>query len=131
MTAAPDVAEQATSPDPAVGLRAVAALRRLADQLEALQVRNARAQGWSWDAIGALLGVSKQAVHKKHAALGAQHGGLTCSNASPTRPARPSCGAQTEARALGHGWIGTEHLLLAVVAGPGPAGRPARWPGSG
>ena len=44
-----------------------AALRRLADQLETLQVRNARAQGWSWDAIGALLGVSKQAVHKKHA----------------------------------------------------------------
>jgi ATP-dependent Clp protease ATP-binding subunit ClpA len=24
-------------------------------------------------------------------------------------------GAQTEARALGHGWIGTEHLLLAVT----------------
>jgi hypothetical protein len=67
MTAAPDVATQATSQDPAVGLRAVAALRRLADQLEALQVGNARAQGWSWDAIGALLGVSKQAVHKKHA----------------------------------------------------------------
>jgi len=67
MTPAPDVAEQATSQDPAVGLRAVAALRRLADQLEALQVGNARRQGWSWDAIGALLGVSKQAVHKKHA----------------------------------------------------------------
>ncbi len=27
-------------------------------------------------------------------------------------------GAQTEARALGHGWIGTEHLLLAVVRDP-------------
>jgi hypothetical protein len=67
MAAAPDVATQATSQDPAVGLRAVAALRRLADQLEVLQVGNARAQGWSWDAIGALLGVSKQAVHKKHA----------------------------------------------------------------
>jgi hypothetical protein len=67
MTTAPDVAVDATSQDPAVGLRAVAALRRLADQLEALQVRNARAAGWSWDAIGALLGVSKQAVHKKHA----------------------------------------------------------------
>ena len=67
MTTTPDVAEQATSQDPAVGLRAVAALRRLADQLEALQVHSARAQGWSWDAIGALLGVSKQAVHKKHA----------------------------------------------------------------
>jgi hypothetical protein len=67
MSATPDVAEQATSQDPAVGLRAVAALRRLADQLEALQVHSARDQGWSWDAIGALLGVSKQAVHKKHA----------------------------------------------------------------
>lgn len=67
MAAPPDVAQQATSQDPAVGLRAVAALRRLADQLETLQVGNARAQGWSWDAIGALLGVSKQAVHKKHA----------------------------------------------------------------
>jgi hypothetical protein len=63
----PDVAHQAASQDPAVGLQAVAALRRLADQLEALQVSSARAQAWSWDAIGALLGVSKQAVHKKHA----------------------------------------------------------------
>ena len=27
-------------------------------------------------------------------------------------------GAQTEARGLGHGWIGTEHLLLAVVRDP-------------
>ena len=27
-------------------------------------------------------------------------------------------GAQVEARSLGHGWIGTEHLLLAVVADP-------------
>jgi ATP-dependent Clp protease ATP-binding subunit ClpA len=27
-------------------------------------------------------------------------------------------GAQAEARALGHGWIGTEHLLLAVLQDP-------------
>ena len=27
-------------------------------------------------------------------------------------------GAQAEARALGHGWIGTEHLLLAVLRDP-------------
>ena len=67
MTTPVDAATDAASQDPAVGLRAVAALHRLADQLEALQVSNARAQGWSWDAIGALLGVSKQAVHKKHA----------------------------------------------------------------
>ena len=56
-----------TSRDPAVGLRAVAALRRLVEQLEALQVQNARDLGWSWSEIAAAVGVSKQAVHKKHA----------------------------------------------------------------
>jgi ribosome-binding protein aMBF1 (putative translation factor) len=56
-----------SSRDPAVGLRAVAALRRLVEQLEALQVQNARDLGWSWSEIAAAVGVSKQAVHKKHA----------------------------------------------------------------
>lgn len=28
---------------------------------------NARRQGWSWQEIAFFLGVSKQAVHKKHA----------------------------------------------------------------
>lgn len=62
-------AEAATSRDPAVGLRAVAALRRLVEQLEALQVDNAREQGWSWQQIAELLHVSRQAVHKKYARL--------------------------------------------------------------
>ena len=63
-----------TSRDPAVGLRAVAALRRLVDQLEDLQVANARQLGWSWAEIAAGIGVSKQAVHKKHAGrLGRPH----------------------------------------------------------
>ncbi|MBO8198744.1 hypothetical protein JW613_10555 [Streptomyces smyrnaeus] len=59
-------AQAALHGDPAVGLRAVAALRRLTEGLEALQVERARSQGWSWDEIGAALGVSRQAVHKKH-----------------------------------------------------------------
>ncbi len=59
-------AGDSTSADPAVGLRAVAALRRLTEQLEDLQVENARAQGWSWADIAKALGISKQAVHKKH-----------------------------------------------------------------
>lgn len=62
-----DTAEAALSRDPQVGLRAVAALRRLVERLEALQVGNARRQGWSWEEIGAALGVSRQAAHKKHA----------------------------------------------------------------
>jgi hypothetical protein len=45
----------------------VAALRELTEELEALHVRNARAQGWSWEAIASCLGVRRQSVHKKHA----------------------------------------------------------------
>ncbi len=56
----------AAGADPEQGLRAVRALRELADRLETLQVRRARQLGWSWEHIAAALGVSKQAAHKKH-----------------------------------------------------------------
>ena len=49
-----------------MGLRAVAALGQLLEQLEGLQVQNARAQGWSWQAIAEALGVTRQTVHRKH-----------------------------------------------------------------
>ena len=62
------LAQDASSRDPAVGLRAVRALRELADRLETLQVVNARRIGWSWQDIAEALGVSRQAVHKKHRA---------------------------------------------------------------
>jgi len=62
-----ELAAAASAADPATGLRAVAALRRLVDQLEALQVRNAREHGWAWQAIADSLGVTRQAVHQKHA----------------------------------------------------------------
>jgi hypothetical protein len=61
-----DLAATAGSSDPATGLRAVASLRRLAEQLESLQVDRARDLGWSWSQIAAELGVTKQAVHQKH-----------------------------------------------------------------
>jgi hypothetical protein len=54
------------SGDPAVGLRAAVALRRLADQVEAAHVAAARRSGWSWEQIGDALGVSRQAVHKRY-----------------------------------------------------------------
>jgi DNA-directed RNA polymerase specialized sigma24 family protein len=60
------LAESVGGEDPAVGLRAVASLRTLVERLEALHVAQAREQGWSWQEIGAALGVSKQAVHRKH-----------------------------------------------------------------
>ncbi|WP_405777246.1 helix-turn-helix domain-containing protein [Streptomyces sp. NBC_00859] len=66
MTEATELAAQASDSDPRVGLRAVAALRRLLERLESVQVRSARNQGWSWQDIAAELGVSRQAAHKKH-----------------------------------------------------------------
>jgi hypothetical protein len=54
------------SDDPAVGLRAVGALHRLAEQVEATHVALARRQGWSWEQIGDALGVSRQSVHAKY-----------------------------------------------------------------
>ena len=66
-TTTPDVATAAAADDPATGLRAIRALRELADRLEALQVANARSRGWSWQQIAEALGVTRQAAHKKHA----------------------------------------------------------------
>jgi DNA-directed RNA polymerase specialized sigma24 family protein len=67
MSEATELAAAAGGKDVRVGLRAVLALRRLLETLEALQVENARRQGWSWQEIADALGVSKQAVHKKYA----------------------------------------------------------------
>ncbi len=60
------LAAAASSSDPATGLRGVAALRKLLDHLEDVHVEHARALGWSWQEIADALGVSRQAVHKKH-----------------------------------------------------------------
>jgi hypothetical protein len=67
MPEAAELASAAGNADPAVGLRAALALRRLAETLERLQVQNARRRGWSWQEIAAALEVSKQAVHKRYA----------------------------------------------------------------
>jgi DNA-directed RNA polymerase specialized sigma24 family protein len=66
MDARAEIAESAASADPEVGLRAVAALRVLTEELEALQVERARRSGWSWQDIADRLGVTKQTVHRKH-----------------------------------------------------------------
>jgi len=55
------------SDDPADGLAAVSALRRLAEQVEAAEVERAMRAGWTWPEVAEALGVTRQAVHKKHA----------------------------------------------------------------
>ncbi len=55
------------SDDPADALAAVGALRRLADRVEDAAVARAVNEGWSWAQVAEALGVTRQAVHKKHA----------------------------------------------------------------
>lgn len=47
-------------------LAAVIALRELADRLEDATVEQALREGWSWTDVAQALGVTRQAVHKKH-----------------------------------------------------------------
>ena len=67
MSEAISLAEAASHRDPQVGLASVAALRQMLEQLEALQVKTAREDGWTWERIAAALGVTRQSVHRKYA----------------------------------------------------------------
>jgi hypothetical protein len=60
-------AEIPASSDPADTLAAVTALRRLADRIEDAAVEQAMRAGWTWPQVAEALGVTRQAVHKKHA----------------------------------------------------------------
>lgn len=60
------LAQRTVDDDPIEALAAVAELRKALERQEAVLVRRARTQGRSWAQIAEVLGVSRQAVHKKH-----------------------------------------------------------------
>jgi hypothetical protein len=88
-------------------------------------VQEARAAGCSWSQIGTALGVSKQAAQQRHSALrsfmnrfvsgvASVSGGMFTRFTPQAR--RAVVLAQEEARLLHHGHLGTEHLLLGLLA---------------
>jgi hypothetical protein len=110
-------AVRSAAPDePLAQLEAAAQLRaELAEQTDALLghfVDQARRAGCSWTQIGDALGVSKQAAQQRHTGRTLPEERLT----ERTRIAIERAGA--EARRLGHTYVGTEHLLLGILAVP-------------
>jgi hypothetical protein len=110
--------------EPEEGLAAVVALRAHLDALEARHVETAYAAGLSWREIAGLLGVSRQAVHKKYAARFRARREGDASDPRPPLTARVReavAFARQEAGSMGHRSVGPEHLLLGLLrddAGP-------------
>lgn len=66
MGASTDLHQAEGGGDPLQELGAVRKQQRELDQREHYWVLRARGQGTSWEAIAAVLGVSKQAAHRKY-----------------------------------------------------------------
>jgi hypothetical protein len=90
-------------------------LHELGDELVDRVVREARESGSSWTEIGALLGVSKQAAQQRYTALLTIPEGAWPERFSDHARRAVALGAE-EARALGHPFLGTEHVLLGLLA---------------
>jgi hypothetical protein len=100
-------------------------LSDIGDKLLDHFVQEARAAECSWSQIGTALGVSKQAAQQRHSALRSLIGKFVGGAESAMGPrfkrftsrARQAVVlGQEEARTLRHDYMGTEHLLLGLLA---------------
>src|SRR5262245_22338654 len=115
-----EVEAAAPSPEPLDQLAtASATVRSLDDTTDAMLshfVDRARHAGHSWAEIGSALGVTKQAVQKRFTAERVDPTGWD--RFTPRARRLVEVHAPAAAEELGHGWIGTEHLLLGFYAEP-------------
>jgi Clp amino terminal domain, pathogenicity island component len=113
------VTEQAASDDPLAQLSAASAvageITETSDALVGHFVDKCRAAGHTWAEISGSLGVSRQAAHKRYSAIPRDLERWT------PRAKRALEASIDAARDLGHGFVGTEHLLLGLFP-PGGIG---------
>ena len=123
--------QEMAGPRPGERLAAVASLRLQLEALESDYVADALRAGWSWTQVGAALGVSRQAAHKKHARSAhvrePAHREERPGTLVSVEARRAVKVARLEAKTLGGDTVGTEHLLLGLIrSDTGPAGRVLR-----
>jgi hypothetical protein len=95
--------------DPADGLAAIRELRIHLAKLEAMHVENGLRSGWRWSDVAAGLDLSKQAAHRRYAAVMRER-----LDGSP--PARLAVRlARQEASAMGADAVATHHVLLGLT----------------
>jgi hypothetical protein len=99
----------------ATAAASAAELGELGDALLGYFVDRCRRDGRSWSDIGASLGVTKQAVQKRFVA---RSGATFTLERFTDRARRVLDHANEAARALGHNFRGTEHLLLGLFDEP-------------
>jgi hypothetical protein len=88
--------------------KTVSDLEQVGDAMLGHFVDQCRRSGHSWSEISHALGVSKQAAHKRFTFDTPTFERFT------DRARRVLIGSEGEARNLGHGFVGTEHILLAL-----------------
>jgi hypothetical protein len=110
-----------TGTDPGERLGALASLRRELETTETELAADGLNAGMTWSQIGAGLGISKQAAHRRHShgvslldrAAETKHGANRAIVSSEARRAVRI--ARAEAAAEGQNKVGTEHLLLGLL----------------
>jgi Clp amino terminal domain, pathogenicity island component len=118
-----DLVEHAVRSEPAASLRAVTALREELVAFERLQVARMLDAGGSFGAVGQVLGISRQAAHRRYRDLVGvalpdpePHPGAKRERIQVTSEARAAVNlARDEATALGAEKVGSEHLLLGII----------------
>ena len=116
------VADRSAGEDPLVQLSSAVELAgelgTMSDALLNHFVETARSAGASWAQIGSALGVSKQGAQQRFVGRTIQVEELPHHERMTARARTSLAAAVKEARTLGHGYVGTEHLLLGLLHEP-------------